>query len=152
MQGRLMIFPFRLFPSRTFQEKRKEQLLKNLIAKDSDTIEFNSKEVFLQQALKVIEENLDKADFNIEEFSIAMNISKTVLHKKFRMLIGQTPNQFIRAIRLRKASELLIHSDLSIAEIAYLTGFNQAHYFIKCFKEIYNETPKNFRDLKKGDR
>jgi len=108
--------------------------------------------LFLQQAMKVIEENLDKADFNIEEFSIAMNISKTVLHKKFRMLIGQTPNQFIRAIRLRKASELLINSDLSIAEIAYLTGFNQAHYFIKCFKEVYNETPKNFRDLKKGDR
>ena len=134
------------------RQKRKEQLLKNLIAKDSDTIEFNSKEVFLQQAMKVIEENLDKADFNIEEFSIAMNISKTVLHKKFRMLIGQTPNQFIRAIRLRKASELLINSDLSIAEIAYLTGFNQAHYFIKCFKEVYNETPKNFRDLKKGDR
>lgn len=134
------------------RQKRKEQLLKNLIAKDSDTIEFNSKEVFLQQAMKVIEENLDKADFNIEEFSVAMNISKTVLHKKFRMLIGQTPNQFIRAIRLRKASELLIHSDLSIAEIAYLTGFNQAHYFIKCFKEVYNETPKGFRDLKKGDR
>ena len=44
------------------RQKRKEQLLKNLIAKDSDTIEFNSKEVFLQQAMKVIEENLDKAD------------------------------------------------------------------------------------------
>ncbi len=49
------------------RQKRKEQLLKNLIAKDSDTIEFNSKEVFLQQAMKVIEENLDKADFNIED-------------------------------------------------------------------------------------
>ncbi len=132
------------------RQKRKEQFLKSLIAKDSDNIEFNSKEVFLQQAMKVIEENLDKADFNIEEFSVAMNISKTVLHKKFRMLIGQTPNLFIRAIRLRKASELLINSDLSVAEIAYLTGFNQAHYFIKCFKEVYNETPKNFRDLKKG--
>ena len=67
------------------------------------------------------------------------------------MLIGQTPNQFIRAIRF-ESIELLINSDLSIAEIAYLTGFNQAHYFIKCFKEVYNETPKNFRDLKKGDR
>lgn len=134
------------------RQKRKEQLLKSLIAKDSNNIEFNSKEVFLQQAIKVIEENLEKADFNIEEFSIAMNISKTVLHKKFKMLIGQTPNQFIRAIRLRRASDLLINSDLSIAEIAYLTGFNQAHYFIKCFKEVYNETPKNFRDLKKGDR
>lgn len=131
------------------RQKRKELLLKSLIAKDSDDIEFNSKEVFLQQAMKVIEENLEKADFNIEEFSVAMNISKTVLHKKFKMLIGQTPNQFIRAIRLRKASELLIKSDLSVAEIAYLTGFNQAHYFIKCFKEVYNETPKNFRDLKK---
>lgn len=134
------------------RQKRKEQLLKNLMANNHNPIEFNSKEVFLQQAMKVIEENLDKADFNMEEFAIAMNISKTVLHKKFKMLIGQTPNQFIRAIRIRKASELLISTDLSIAEIAYLTGFNQAHYFIKCFKEVYNETPKNFRDMKKGEQ
>ena len=71
------------------RQKRKEQLLKNLIAKDSDTIEFNSKEVFLQQAMKVIEENLDKADFNIEEFSIAMNISKTV--RSSECLSGRHP-------------------------------------------------------------
>lgn len=134
----------------TTRQKRKEQLLKNLIAKDSDNIEFNSKEVFLQQALKAIEENLNKADFNIEEFAVALNTSKTVLHKKFKTLIGQTPNQFIRAIRLRKAAELLVNSDLSVAEIAYLTGFNQAHYFIKCFKEVYNETPKTYRDIKRG--
>lgn len=78
-----------------------------------------------------------------------MNISKTVLHKKFKMLIGQTPNQFIRAVRIRKASELLESTDLSVTEIAYLTGFNQAHYFIKCFKEVYDETPKNFRERKR---
>ena len=131
------------------RQKRKEQLLKSLTAQGHAPVEFNSKEVFLQQAMKVIEENLDKADFNIEEFAAAMNISKTVLHKKFKMLIGQTPNQFIRAVRIRKASELLESTDLSVTEIAYLTGFNQAHYFIKCFKEVYDETPKNFRERKR---
>ena len=74
-----------------------------------------------------------------------MNVSKTVLHRKFKMLIGDTPNVFIRNIRLYKAAHLLKTTDLTIAEIAYLTGFNLSHYFIKCFKEQYNETPNNFR-------
>lgn len=133
----------------TTRQKRKEQLLKNLVTKEDNNIEFNSKEIFLQQAMNVIEENLDKADFNIEEFATSMNISKTILHKKFKMLIGQTPNQFIRAVRLKKASNLLMNSEYSISEIAYLTGFNQAHYFIKCFKEVYHETPKIFREKQK---
>jgi transcriptional regulator GlxA family with amidase domain len=88
------------------------------------------------------------ADFKIDEFAAEMNTSKTVLHRKFRSLVGQTPNQFIRTIRLRKAVHLLGTSDLTIAEIAYLTGFNQSHYFIKCFREVYHDTPKNFRQKK----
>ena len=95
--------------------------------------------------MKVIEEHLMYSDFKIDEFADEMNISKTVLHRKFKTLVGQTPNQFIRTIRLRKAVYLLNTTDLTIAEIAYLTGFNQSHYFIKCFREIYQDTPKNFR-------
>jgi AraC-like DNA-binding protein len=91
------------------------------------------------------------AEFKIDEFAEEMNVSKTVLHRKFRSLVGQTPNQFIRTVRLRKAVNLLRNSDLNISEIAYLTGFNQSHYFIKCFREVYYETPKNFRQQKKDN-
>ena len=127
------------------RQKRKAQLISKLISPDSNEIEFDPKEQFLQQSMKVIEEHLMDSDFKIDEFAEEMNTSKTVLHRKFKTLVGQTPNQFIRTIRLRKAVYLLNTTDLTIAEIAYSTGFNQSHYFIKCFREIYQDTPKNFR-------
>ena len=96
--------------------------------------------------MQIIEDHIMDADFKIEAFADEMNMSKTVLHRKFKLLMGQTPNQFIRLIRLRKSVNLLRHSNHTIAEIAYLTGFNQSHYFIKCFREVYQETPKSFRE------
>jgi transcriptional regulator GlxA family with amidase domain len=89
------------------------------------------------------EEHIMNPDFTIDAFAAAMNMSKTVLHRKFRLLVGQTPNQFIRLVRLRKSVHLLQTTDHSISEVAYLTGFSQSHYYIKCFREVYNDTPKS---------
>jgi AraC-like DNA-binding protein len=130
------------------RQHRKSQLLSRLVSKEGNEIEFDPKETFLKRSMQVIEEHLMDADFKIDEFAARMNMSKTVLHRKFRLLVGQAPNQFIRLVRLRKSVELLRNSDHTIAEIAYLTGFNQSHYFIKCFREVYNETPKSFRQRK----
>jgi AraC-like DNA-binding protein len=85
-------------------------------------------------------------DFKVDRFSAEMCMSNTVLHRKFRLYTGTTPNQFIRLVRLRRSVMLLRNSNYTIAEIANLTGFNQSHYFIKCFREVYNETPGSFRE------
>ncbi len=126
--------------------KRKTQLYSELISKTHSEIEFDSKENFLKMSIDVIEKHLMDADFNLDDFASELNVSKSVLHRKFKLLVGQTPNQFMRLVRLRNAVEQLEKTDLSISEIAYTTGFSQAHYFIKCFREVYNDTPKNYRE------
>lgn len=128
------------------RQRRKSQLLATLLSNENLEIEFDPKETFIKRSMQIIEENIMDADFKIDRFAAEMNMSNTVLHRKFKLLVGQAPNQFIRLVRLRKSVSLLRTSDHSIAEIANLTGFNQSHYFIKCFREVYNETPKNFRD------
>ncbi|MFN8209058.1 MAG: ATP-binding protein [Bacteroidales bacterium] len=130
----------------TTRQKRKAQIITNLVSREEDVIEFGSKETFFKWAIQIIETHLMDADFTMDDFAAEMNISKSVLHRKFKLLIGQTPNQFLKIIRLRKAVELLKVRELSVSEIAYRTGFNQSHYFIKCFKEVYNQTPKSYRD------
>jgi len=129
------------------RQRRKSQLLAEFVSPVKTDFQFNPKEEFLKQSLKVIQNHLMDSDFSIDDFASEMNVSKTVLHRKFRTLTGQTPNQFIRTVRLRKAVSLLTESNMTIAEISYLTGFNQSHYFIKCFRECYNETPNNFRKM-----
>jgi len=130
-------------------QNRRTQLLGKLISPDPNDIDFDPKDQFLQQSMKVIEAHFMDAEFKIDEFAEEMNVSKTVLHRKFRSLVGQTPNQFIRTVRLRKAVNLLRNSDLNISEIAYLTGFNQSHYFIKCFREVYQSRLRKISDSKK---
>ncbi|GEM_PF-500408 len=133
------------------RQRRKSQLLANLLSDETPEIKFDSKETFIKKAMQVIEEYIMDADFKIDHFAAEMNMSNTVLHRKFKLFIGTTPNQFIRLVRLRKSVSLLRNTDHTIAEIASLTGFNQSHYFIKCFREVYNETPGNYRDKNRPD-
>jgi len=124
---------------------RRKQILKSIFIQNNDNTPTSPKNDFLNKAIQIIEQHIMDENFKIEEFALQMNLSKTVLHRKFRMLINETPNAFIRHVRLHKATQLLIESNLTVSEIAYLTGFNQSHYFIKCFREEYNDTPKNYR-------
>jgi Signal transduction histidine kinase len=127
------------------RQQRRKQIISDLLSPQEENTELHPKNDFLNKAIKIIEEHIMDEDFKIDEFAAEMNLSKTILHRKFKLMIGETPNVFIRNIRLRKASNMLKTTNLSISEIAYMTGFSQAHYFIKCFKELYQDTPKNFR-------
>jgi signal transduction histidine kinase/ligand-binding sensor domain-containing protein/DNA-binding response OmpR family regulator len=129
----------------TRQQRRKQIMHEFLSSPAQQEIENAPKNDFFSRAVKIIEEHLMDENFKIDEFAFKMNVSKTVLHRKFKVIIGETPNVFIRDVRIRKAADMLKNTDLTVAEIAYLTGFSQSHYFIKCFKEMFGDTPKSFR-------
>lgn len=101
----------------------------------------------IQQAIDIVDKNLDNIDFSINDFCKAMGMSRTNLFTKIKALTNQTPNAFIMTIRLKKAAQLLRQRlDLNISEISVITGFNTSHYFSKCFKDIYKKTPTEFRE------
>ena len=127
------------------RQQRRKQIITDFLSPQGSTHDLQPKDDFLHKAIKIIEEHLMDDNFRIDDFASEMNLSKTVLHRKFKLIIGETPNIFIRNVRLRKAANMLKETELSISEIAYMTGFSQAHYFIKCFREVYKDTPKNFR-------
>lgn len=103
----------------------------------------------IQQAIDIVEKNLDNIDFGINDFCKGMGMSRTNLFTKIKALTNQTPNAFIMTIRLKKAAQLLRQRlDLNITEISVITGFNTSHYFSKCFKEAYQKTPTEFREGK----
>jgi len=129
----------------TRQQRRKQIINSILSSPDAQDMESFRKGDFLYKSIRIIEEHLMDENFKIDEFASEMNVSKTVLHRKFKTLIGETPTLFIRNVKLHRAVNMLKETDLSVAEIAYLTGFTQSHYFIKCFKDLFGDTPKNFR-------
>ena len=71
-------------------------------------------------------------------------MSGTQLRRKMNALIGQSPNQFIRTMRLKEAARLIKEEMKAVSEAAYLAGFNSLSYFSKCFKEEFGELPSEY--------
>ncbi len=100
----------------------------------------------LDRAMKIIEKYLDDTEFNINLFAREIGIARTNLFAKIKAITGQTPNDFIQTIRLKKAAILLKNNpELSISEIADKVGFNSSRYFSKCFKDQYHINPISYR-------
>ena len=103
----------------------------------------------LDKAMDVIEHHLDDAEFNVNIFAREMAMARTNLFTKIKAITGQTPNEFILTIRLKKGALMLRNNpELNITEISDRIGFSSPRYFSKCFKDIYHMSPLTYR---KGD-
>ena len=104
-------------------------------------------ERLLQRIIDTIQENIKNSEFSVEELSKTIGISRIHLNRKMNALVNMTTIDFINMIRLKKAAELLKTGKLSIADVAYDTGFNDPRYFSKCFKEFFGKIPSEWREL-----
>ena len=84
------------------------------------------------------------SEFSVEMLVKEMNMSRSNLYLKIKDLTGLSSSEFIRNIRLKRAVQLFDKSDLSVKEIMYMTGFNTASYFSKCFKKQFGVIPSKY--------
>lgn len=101
-------------------------------------------ENFLQQAMDVVEKHMMNTDFSVELLVKEMGYSRSNLYLKLKEITGLSSSEFIRNIRLKRAVQLFEQSDLSVKEIMYMTGFNTASYFSKCFKKQFGVIPSEY--------
>ncbi len=104
----------------------------------------SSDERFLQQAIEIVEKHMMNTDFSVEMLVKEMEHSRSNLYLKFKEITGLSSSEFIRNIRLKRAVQLFESSDLSVKEIMYMTGFNTASYFAKCFKKQFGVKPSEY--------
>ena len=79
-----------------------------------------------------------------------MGMNRTQLYRKVKSMSGVTPVELVRVARVKKAAELLLRSNLSVAEIAYEVGFANPSYLTRCFKDYYNMKPVEYREQNHG--
>ena len=100
----------------------------------------------LDRATGIIEEHLDDTEFNVNIFAREMGMARTNLFTKLKAITGQTPNDFILTIRLKKGALMLRNNmELNISEISDKIGFSSSRYFSKCFKDVYHVSPLAYR-------
>ena len=105
--------------------------------------------LFLEKCIEVVEKHLTDQNFNISVLASEIGMSRSNLFRKVKSLSGHSINGFIRFIRLRKAAELLIQSDMNINEVALETGFNNIKYFRTQFAKLFGANPSEFMRQKR---
>jgi AraC-like DNA-binding protein len=103
---------------------------------------------FLSRALKIMEAQMGNHNLTAGQFCRELGMSQAKVYRKLISLTGMSINEFIRNIRLKKAAQLLIETDLPISEIAYATGFSSPGYFTKCFTGEFGQNPRDFSQKK----
>ena len=98
-------------------------------------------ERFVEQLQNTIERHLNDSEFSVESLSEEMNMSRAQLFRKTKTLMGVSPVELIRHIRLRKAKQMLLNTDMTIQQVAYSVGFTSPSYFSKCYREFFGTTP-----------
>ena len=96
---------------------------------------------FLNNAIQHVIQNIDNSNFSINELCQNMGMSRTLFYEKLKILTNQSPNEFIRNIRLKKAKELLSEHKYTIQQISEMTGFSDSKYFSTAFKKYFGESP-----------
>jgi ligand-binding sensor domain-containing protein/signal transduction histidine kinase/DNA-binding response OmpR family regulator len=127
------------------REKLRESFRRETILTPSDVTSTSTDEAFLQQAVNVVEDHIADSTLDAGRFCELLNLSTMQVYRKLKALTGQSANEFIRTIRLKRAAQMLQDSTLNVSEIAYDVGFNDPKYFTKCFSKHFGETPTAYR-------
>lgn len=122
-----------------------EKFKKDTILEPKELTATSADEMFLQKAIDLIEQNIYDTEYTINDFISEMNVSRSVLYRKLKVLTDQSITEFIKTIKLKRAGQLILKSQLSISEIAFDLGFNDLKHFRNSFQKLFNELPSQYR-------
>lgn len=105
-------------------------------------------EKLMQNLLKAIETHIDNEGYNVDQLASDVFISRTNLYKKIQNMLGITPTDFIRNVRLKRAAQLLATTQLTVKEISVSVGFATSRNFSTQFKKMFGVLPSDYRDGK----
>ncbi len=100
---------------------------------------------FINNLYGVVVEKLADSSLTVEYLAERLCLSRVQLYRKTKTLTGYSPNEYVRIIRLKTASDILSKEDRTVAEVAYAVGFTSPSYFAKCYRDYFGDSPKNFR-------
>lgn len=116
-----------------------------------ENIAFNTMdEEFLKKAIAIISANLSDSEFSVDVFTREMAMSRSKLYVKLKAITGEPVKDFIKRIRFNHAVELMKAKGHSIAQIAYMCGFNTPSYFSTAFKQYYGVMPSEYLEKEEG--
>lgn len=122
----------------------KEHFINDIFLTSEKSKELSSENFFLP-AYDYINKNFTK-NLSLNLLAKVNCCSIQTLISRFKKYTGKTPIAYITELRLKKAKELLINTDLSIGQISSICGYENAYYFSNTFKKEIGISPLKFRN------
>jgi len=129
------------------RELFKDYIKRKILTEIEQGVPASQKDVFLEFAVKIIEENIAAPNLSVEFLASELAISRAQLFRKFKAITGQSPLDFIRDIKLRKAALLLKTGEWRVSDVAFELGFSDPNYFSKSFQKVYGVTPSKYKKM-----
>ncbi len=83
--------------------------------------------------------------YTIEELSAKFHINQTTLKTTFKTMFGQSIGGYMKEFRIKRAKDMLCHSDAPIAEIACAVGYENQSKFTAAFRDVAGMLPRDYR-------
>lgn len=93
---------------------------------------------------EVIETHL-YSNLSNDQLAFLAGQSLSTFKREFKKHFDDTPANYLRNRRMKKAADLLIHSSLSVSEISYQIGYEDSSYFSRLFYQKFNILPSDYR-------
>jgi signal transduction histidine kinase/ligand-binding sensor domain-containing protein/CheY-like chemotaxis protein/AraC-like DNA-binding protein len=122
----------------------RERYSKDITLQPSNIAITPADELFFGKLMAFIEDNMMEPTLNVEQLGREVGMSRITFYRKIKALTNQSPIEFIRGVRLKKAAQLLRSREFTVNEVAYMVGFSDVDYFRKWFKQEFGSTPKEY--------
>ncbi|GAB2849616.1 two-component regulator propeller domain-containing protein [Hymenobacter ruber] len=126
------------------RRKLHEYYQRHILLEPTEIVVADADRQFLEQAMAVVEQNLDNSEFSVQVLVKEMAMSQSVFYRRIKSITGQTAVEFIRDVRMKRAAQLLAQTQMRVSEIAFEVGIEDAKYFRKAFQKIYNVSPSEY--------
>lgn len=108
-------------------------------------------EELMNKVDQYINDNLSETTLRVDALSDYVGLSRSQFHRRIKEIMGVSPSDYIRNIKLQKACALLRDTDIDISQVAYSLGFNAQSHFSTQFKRFSGLTPSEYRLRHKED-
>jgi len=98
----------------------------------------------VQRVIENVASHLDEA-LELDTMAEQACLSRFHFHRVFRGMVGETPMELVRRLRLERAAWRLLHTDRPVTAIAFDAGYDTHEAFTRAFRDCYAKPPSEFR-------
>lgn len=126
-----------------------KQVATGIEIKPSEMTVSSLDEELISRVIAEVEANISNPSYSVVQLSAAVGMTRGTLYKKLMAIVGKSPVEFIRIVRLKRGKSLLDQGRTNVSEVADKVGFSPK-MFAQYFREMYGNTPSDYLKRQKS--